>query len=328
MADRGAGKFIASLPDIPANHSAQRESDAGRKTRATYGRTSSESFAKSSPAKFSSKTWTPIYLTDSTKSRAAYERWAMQSKRESLARRKSARLIAESDCSHWHTPHGMSSKDHTGKMGAGGEFAKQAKNWQTPSAADEESRGVPKQGKQLMLDAQAKQWPTPKTPNGGQTTNGAAGKKTKLQLSLAVAARLWPTAKAVTGGANSNRIERKQRTRTGGADLQEEARQFPTPAHRDYRHPNAKPGADRGRGSTGEQLPNFIAHRFHLDRTSSTNGRKYSASLPALNPLFVEWLMGIPHAWTDSAPLETALYQSWRRTHTELLQRLIERDAA
>ncbi len=34
-----------------------------------------------------------------------------------------------------------------------------------------------------------------------------------------------------------------------------------------------------------------------------------------LNPLFVEWLMGLPVGWTDSRPLATESYQQWRRTH-------------
>jgi hypothetical protein len=37
----------------------------------------------------------------------------------------------------WHTPHGMTGVDATGKQGAGGEFAKQATQWPTPTANDD-----------------------------------------------------------------------------------------------------------------------------------------------------------------------------------------------
>ncbi len=56
-------------------------------------------------------------------------------------------------------------------------------------------------------------------------------------------------------------------------------RTWPTPASRDYRYPNAKPYSERGGGKKGEQLPNAIGG--------------------ALNPQWVEWLMGFPIGWTD-----------------------------
>ena len=60
---------------------------------------------------------------------------------------------------------------------------------------------------------------------------------------------------------------------------------LPTPAGRDWRHPNKKPYSERGGGTKGEQLPNAIGG--------------------PLNPRFVEWLMGFPDGWTDLEPLET-----------------------
>ena len=44
----------------------------------------------------------------------------------------------------WKTPHGAGNVDHSGKMGGGGEFHKQAVNWQTPRTGD---HGVPGEGK-------------------------------------------------------------------------------------------------------------------------------------------------------------------------------------
>jgi len=131
----------------------------------------------------------------------------------------------------------MSNRDAKGKVGGcgGGEFAKQANQWQTPATDSFRSRGG----------------------------------------------------------------ERKDEM-----GLDQQARFFPTPASRDYRTPNAKPGSERGRGTKGEQLPNYVEHHFaqHQDQQtqdgppSSPNGR---TSRRRLNPRFVEWLMGFPIGWTE-----------------------------
>ena len=54
---------------------------------------------------------------------------------------------------------------------------------------------------------------------------------------------------------------------------------WPSPASRDYRHPNAKPYSERGGGTKGEQLPNAVGG--------------------ALNPTWVELLQGFPPGWTE-----------------------------
>ena len=42
----------------------------------------------------------------------------------------------------------------------------------------------------------------------------------------------------------------------------------------------------------------------------------------ALNPEWVEWLMAFPHGWTDSSPLETRRFLSWRRRLSRGLPRV------
>lgn len=42
----------------------------------------------------------------------------------------------------------------------------------------------------------------------------------------------------------------------------------------------------------------------------------------ALNPEWIEWLMAFPHGWTDSSPLETRRFLSWRRRLSRDLQRV------
>jgi hypothetical protein len=83
--------------------------------------------------------------------------------------------------------------------------------------------------------------------------------------------------------------------------LDQQARFFPTPAARDYRTPNSKSFADRGGGSKGEQLQNFVAHLLPAPQTpdgqpSSPPGQ---TSRRRLNPRFVEFLMNFPIGWTE-----------------------------
>jgi len=95
---------------------------------------------------------------------------------------------------------------------------------------------------------------------------------------------MWPTPTTQDNpqikGEGKAAAHPKRGTTLGGA-----ARAWPTPAARDYRHPNAKTYEERGGGSKGEQLPNAVGG--------------------ALNPTWVEWLMGWPLEWTDLKPLAT-----------------------
>ena len=50
-------------------------------------------------------------------------------------------------------------------------------------------------------------------------------------------------------------------------------------------------------------------------------GQKFYASKRALNPQFVEWLMGFPIGWTGLQPLETQSYQQWQQRHGKNLEK-------
>jgi hypothetical protein len=75
-----------------------------------------------------------------------------------------------------------------------------------------------------------------------------------------------------------------------GTSLTDAMRQWPTPCARDHKGGNLKPYSERGGGTKGEQLPNFVRHHFHQVPTTPTDGDDGSAPV-VLNPAFVEALM-------------------------------------
>ncbi|MCQ8279831.1 hypothetical protein NFI95_15410 [Acetobacteraceae bacterium KSS8] len=156
---------------------------------------------------------------------------------------------------------------------------------------------------------------------------------------------MWPTAqhREKGGGEYADPEKALARMKSGHqVNLQDvvkvaDAALYATPAARDYRMPNAKPGSERGQGCKGEQLPNWIAHQVLAMLATPTslaparNGNNEagnSAGLVSirrdamadphgaitlgcaeptekpggLNPAFVCWLMGFPAAWDACAP--------------------------
>jgi DNA (cytosine-5)-methyltransferase 1 len=142
-----------------------------------------------------------------------------------------------------------------------------------------------------MLHAAAKQWQTPATDSFR-----SRGGDRKDEMGLDQQARHWPTARTITGGAESGKRKKELgRMASGGGDLQAAAVVFPL----------------------SRPVP-----------TISQAGKPSSNGTRKLNPLFVEWLMGFPLGWTDSAPLATASFRSWLLTHTALFEALYPRAAA
>jgi hypothetical protein len=124
-------------------------------------------------------------------------------------------------------------------------------------------------------------------PRSGMTRGGLLWELPTLELrTKETGSGLWPTPLATDGSkCPSGSLARAVNPALQATFRNKvEGRNWPTPAARDYRHPNAKSYAERGGGSKGEQLPNAVGG--------------------ALNPTWVEWLMGWPLGWTDLKPLE------------------------
>jgi hypothetical protein len=110
----------------------------------------------------------------------------------------------------WKTPHGMGGLDATGKHGGagGGEFAKQANGWMSPSAGDSKGRNYTYDGHQrdkprLALGGEAENWPTPDAGllNDGESPESFEQRRQRnlekhqngMGTPLGMAVKNWPT---------------------------------------------------------------------------------------------------------------------------------------
>lgn len=149
-------------------------------------------------------------------------------------------------------------------------------------------------------------WRTPDTGAGGEISaekaaDFASGKTrasgSAIQIRLCDQVRhpqLWPTP-TVCGNNN-----RKGLSKTSGDGLATAVLAYPTPKCQDA-------GAalfDRRKGNLGE-----VIHGKYLNGGSATPQTKSAR----LNPNWVEWLMGWPIGYTDSKPLATDKFRSWRQ---------------
>ena len=212
----------------------------------------------------------------------------------------------------------------------GGSASPGGGKWDTPDTMPEapnsgsnrrtQPAGLGNQARAVM----SQQWPTPNAHDGRRP---GADLKSTQGGNLNRDAVMWMTPSVSNSQGNEYTRDRGQPgmerlTLTG------QAQQWPTPASRDYRTPNSQSLQERGQGSKGEQLPNFVEHHFSPPVLSTIDGRPLSPTdrtLPRrLNPAFACWLMGWPIWWTNPAltncaRLEMALYRCRLQWHLSSL---------
>jgi hypothetical protein len=110
-------------------------------------------------------------------------------------------------------------------------------------------------------------------------------------------ARNWPTPTKSDGMGGPGTSEK----RMGGENLRTVVKIWPTPQASD----------NRDRGHIG--MP-AIQRRQEKGKQIGL-GQSVSATSGALNPEWVEWLMGWPIGWTDLKPLGMDKFQQWLRSH-------------
>jgi len=150
--------------------------------------------------------------------------------------------------------------------------------------------------------------------------------------------RMWPTPRANESRESLETIQaRKERTGIGHMNLTAAVKSWPTPQARDWKGPS-------GRSLKGEEFDLPMAMRKHLqtfptpqasearqgfqDRTSGKKGSQKSLSTivqgapakeagGALNPSWVEWLMGWPVDWTDITKPCAGNFAQWQAEQAE-----------
>jgi hypothetical protein len=136
-------------------------------------------------------------------------------------------------------------------------------------------------------------WPTPTCMAGSMYAE--SNWMERKSPSLASAATFWKTPMARDWKGHTNNPESKGY----GGTLPDQVKKWPTPQANDNRdRGNLGSGAIQRRKDKGKQI-------MLSQSVSATSG--------ALNPPWVEWLMGWPLGWTDLKPLETVKFQAWQR---------------
>jgi hypothetical protein len=198
-----------------------------------------------------------------------------------------------------------------------------AANWPTPRVSDTEGGIAPnvemnngsfsrknQEGVRWgvkLKDATAN-WPTPRVSSANGPSVGEISKgdpKHRLEVSVVC----WPTPNA-SEHKSSSRVRENNQDNLGSA-----ARNWPTPAARDYK------GMDPpGKQNTGKPPSLYLS--IPQAPTTTKDGHSCSITCRRLNPLFAEMLMGLPLGWTDaSEPLATELFQLWQQSLGYTLQR-------
>jgi hypothetical protein len=130
---------------------------------------------------------------------------------------------------------------------------------------------------------------------------------------LSEVVKMWPTPRA---NESTESVEtqnaRIARGTKASKNLTAEAKRamWPTPCASD----------NRDRGHVG--MP-AIQRRVEIGKQIGL-GQSVSETSVALNPDWVEWLMGWPIGWTDCEPLAMARFRAWLRSHGEFCKEKAE----
>lgn len=254
MADRGAEKWISSLPASLASRSVSPEKGSAPKTSDGSGRISSASFGKFSPDGSFLKTSLSLFEEDSGPSSVDWPSSGMMRGGTCSVRRSAEPRISDEGSSFSRneyptpaaTPYGSSQNEdqvpHKRPTAGTPSLESWSRGWPSPRAEDAESCGN-HPGADDSLTGITKEWQTPMGGAGGNISRGHDRKEEPL---LEGQAKEWPTPTTMTGGPNSNRENRPE---AGGPDLQESAQVWATQGARDWKDSGTlKPRSEGGGG--------------------------------------------------------------------------------
>jgi hypothetical protein len=135
--------------------------------------------------------------------------------------------------------------------------------------------------------------PTPRATDS--TRRDCRSERNRKSPNLESTVKMWATPKALDG---NKRGQVSSDPRNG---LAGQVKNYPTPQASDC----------RDRGNLGSPV---IQRRIQKGKQIGLS-MSVSDTSGALNPSWVEWLMGWPIGWTDLKPLEMDKFQSWQRMH-------------
>lgn len=150
-------------------------------------------------------------------------------------------------------------------------------------------------------ESESSSWPTPAAQDTGRSDVSSRNRiAAGHQADLSTVVGLWVTPTSDDTGA------RQKKYAQGGQALSYQVNLWPTPTTRDY-----KDGPAQGDALTNALLvraaprSSLLVLPIRRDGEPSSNAGPTSPPLSKrrLNPLFVEWLMRLPHGWTDLKPL-------------------------
>ena len=134
-------------------------------------------------------------------------------------------------------------------------------------------------------------------------------------LQLQAEHRATPQAHDTNPRGRGNRASPKH----GAACLASDAQEWQTPPA------GGGESVSRSGERIGEKLiagqATTLAHSLQAPAPASSGPESLPSaptSRPRLNPAFVEWLMGLPHGWTDFVPLGTEWFRYRRRMRSYL----------
>jgi hypothetical protein len=178
--------------------------------------------------------------------------------------------------------------------------------WPSPAAHEFEIKDVDR-----MLQRREEQKALGRNGNGFGMTLG--------MTTMAVLSG-WPTPMAGTPAQNGN-------NEAGNTDSSRKTvalvAGWATPTTRDHKHANAKPWAERGGGTKGEQLCNQVVHQLPGPARYTASGQMLTGSCAGmesggqLSPEHSRWLMGFPAVWGSCAPMATRSSRKTRKSSSK-----------
>jgi hypothetical protein len=273
----------------------------------------------------------PTLPLDLKKSESDFKNWVTSLRQAYSQRQKWALRIVENGCSSWPIATAMDSvgsrsQEYPTISGRhkGTTLTDAIQQWRTPSASDGEG-GVMEMragadGKYKLRDHAVNETRKWLTPSCRDWRDGRASEETMSHNSRPL---------------NEVAVHSVRTQPLAGETLSDIA----VVKMDEWQTPASFQGRTRRQGATREQrqasqveamLP-LQAEKIALSlcspqhQTTSTDGKKPTKSSGLqLNPMFVEWLMGMPHGWTDCEHLETESFRLWQQSHSELLQRTLD----